>query len=32
MFGSYELGPIGCAGDPSTELLTYTGVLALVEG
>jgi len=29
MFGSHELGPIGAAG---VELLTYTGVLALVEG
>jgi len=31
MFGSYELGPIGDPGDPSLELLTYTGVLALVD-
>jgi len=32
MFGSYELGPIGSPGHPSTQLLTYTGVLALFEG
>jgi len=29
MFGSCEIGPIGTA-DSSTELLTYTGVLALI--
>ncbi|MBW2493927.1 MAG: FIST C-terminal domain-containing protein [Deltaproteobacteria bacterium] len=29
MFGSCELGPIGASG---AELLTYTGVLALLEG
>ena len=28
MFGSCEIGPVGA----STELLTYTGVLALLEG
>ncbi|MDH3213573.1 MAG: hypothetical protein OEM05_13905, partial [Myxococcales bacterium] len=28
MFGSCEIGPIG----RSTELLTYTGVLALIDG
>lgn len=28
MFGSFEIGPVGAA----TELLTYTGVLALLEG
>lgn len=32
MFGSHELGPIGAAGDSRVELLTYTGVLALLEG
>ncbi len=32
MFGSHELGPIGDPHDPSLELLTYTGVLALVDG
>ena len=35
MFGSCEIGPIGWttgATAPSTELLTYTGVLALVGG
>jgi len=32
MFGSHELGPIGAAGDSNLELLTYTGVLALLEG
>jgi len=31
MYGSCEIGPIGTT-DPSTELLTYTGVLALIEG
>jgi small ligand-binding sensory domain FIST len=32
MFGSYEIGPIGGPpGEPHTELLTYTGVLALVD-
>jgi small ligand-binding sensory domain FIST len=32
MFGSHELGPIGDPGDSSLQLLTYTGVLALLEG
>ena len=32
MFGSHEVGPIGDPRDPSLELLTYTGVLALVDG
>jgi small ligand-binding sensory domain FIST len=32
MFGSHELGPIGVSGESSVELLTYTGVLALLEG
>jgi small ligand-binding sensory domain FIST len=32
MFGSHEIGPIGDPRDPSLELLTYTGVLALVDG
>ena len=32
MFGSYEVGPIGDPKDPRLELLTYTGVLALVDG
>jgi hypothetical protein len=32
MFGSHELGPIGDSGDSSVELLTYTGVLALLDG
>jgi small ligand-binding sensory domain FIST len=32
MFGSHELGPIGVSGESSLELLTYTGVLALLEG
>ncbi|HXV37617.1 MAG TPA: FIST N-terminal domain-containing protein, partial [Myxococcota bacterium] len=31
MFGSCELGPIGEPGDSRLELLTYTGVLALLE-
>ncbi|MBW1844469.1 MAG: FIST C-terminal domain-containing protein, partial [Deltaproteobacteria bacterium] len=32
MFGSHELGPIGVSEESSVELLTYTGVLALLEG
>jgi small ligand-binding sensory domain FIST len=32
MFGSHEVGPIGDPSDPNLELLTYTGVLALVDG
>ncbi len=32
MFGSHEVGPIGDPHNPSLELLTYTGVLALVDG
>jgi small ligand-binding sensory domain FIST len=32
MFGSHEVGPVGDPHNPSLELLTYTGVLALVEG
>jgi small ligand-binding sensory domain FIST len=32
MFGSHELGPLGDLRDPRLELLTYTGVLALVDG
>ncbi len=32
MFGSYEIGPIGDSGQQLAELLTYTGVLALVDG
>ena len=33
MFGSYEIGPIGGSpGEQRVELLTYTGVLALVDG
>jgi small ligand-binding sensory domain FIST len=33
MFGSYEIGPIGGSpGEQHVELLTYTGVLALVDG
>jgi small ligand-binding sensory domain FIST len=32
MFGSYEVGPLGDPRDPGLELLTYTGVLALVDG
>jgi small ligand-binding sensory domain FIST len=32
MFGSYEIGPIGDADARRPELLTYTGVLALVDG
>jgi small ligand-binding sensory domain FIST len=28
MFGSFEIGPIG----GTTELLSYTGVLVLLEG
>jgi small ligand-binding sensory domain FIST len=32
MFGSHELGPIGDSGNSSVELLTYTGVLALLDG
>ncbi len=31
MFGSCEIGPIGDSADSSVELLTYTGVLALLE-
>jgi len=31
MFGSHELGPIGDPRDSRVELLTYTGVLALVD-
>jgi len=32
MFGSHEVGPIGDPQDPRLELLTYTGVLALIDG
>jgi small ligand-binding sensory domain FIST len=32
MFGSHEVGPIGDSADSSVELLTYTGVFALLEG
>jgi small ligand-binding sensory domain FIST len=32
MFGSYEIGPIGDTSEQRPELLTYTGVLALVTG
>jgi small ligand-binding sensory domain FIST len=32
MFGSHEVGPVGDPRAPSLELLTYTGVLALVDG
>ncbi len=32
MFGSCEIGPIGTSCDATTELLTYTAVLALFEG
>jgi small ligand-binding sensory domain FIST len=32
MFGSHEVGPIGDPLDPNLELLTYTGVLAVVDG
>jgi small ligand-binding sensory domain FIST len=32
MFGSHELGPIGASGSSNVELLTYTGVFALLEG
>ena len=32
MFGSHEVGPIGDSGASSVELLTYTGVLALLDG
>ncbi len=31
MFGSYEIGPIGDASEQRPELLTYTGVLALID-
>lgn len=31
MFGSCEIGPIGPPGGGTTELLTYTGVLALLD-
>jgi small ligand-binding sensory domain FIST len=31
MFGSHEVGPVGDPRAPSLELLTYTGVLALVD-
>ena len=31
MFGSCEVGPIGRPGAEQTELLTYTGVLALLD-
>lgn len=31
MFGSYEIGPIGAACQGRPELLTYTGVLALID-
>jgi small ligand-binding sensory domain FIST len=32
MFGSFEVGPIGGPDDCRAELLTYTGVLALLDG
>jgi small ligand-binding sensory domain FIST len=32
MFGSYEIGPVGDSSDRCAELLTYTGVLALISG
>jgi small ligand-binding sensory domain FIST len=32
MFGSYEIGPIGDSSARRPELLTYTGVLALIDG
>ena len=31
MFGSYEIGPIGSIGQGRPQLLTYTGVLALID-
>jgi small ligand-binding sensory domain FIST len=31
MFGSCEIGPIGAPDNGVTELLTYTGVLALLD-